>query len=131
MLLYRIKSNYPFEPNFFNIVINTIRSLLASTDDSCYSSHSSTPPRSTSVMSLRLACRSRCLGSKWLSRHSTLLAPPSAPLATATTVKLDEYWMPFTHNRSFKQKPKMLHRAEGPFYYLEVSSILVAHLPWP
>lgn len=30
---------------------------------------------------------------------------------------LDAYWMPFTANRTFKQAPRMLARAEGMFYY--------------
>ncbi len=30
---------------------------------------------------------------------------------------LDAYWMPFTTNRTFKQAPRMLARAEGMFYY--------------
>jgi beta-alanine--pyruvate transaminase len=42
-------------------------------------------------------------------------------VASVTTVKTgyDEYWMPFTHNRSYKSRPKILHRAEGAYYYLE------------
>jgi beta-alanine--pyruvate transaminase len=30
---------------------------------------------------------------------------------------LDSHWMPFTANRTFKQAPRMLARAEGMFYY--------------
>ena len=30
---------------------------------------------------------------------------------------LDAFWMPFTANRSFKQAPRLLARAEGMFYY--------------
>ncbi len=30
---------------------------------------------------------------------------------------LDAFWMPFTANRTFKQKPRMLSRAEGMYYY--------------
>ena len=80
---------------------------------------------SSYAMSLRLVCRARRGGERLLLSQSSQTLPtlqPSAALATATATKvtMDEYWMPFTHNRSFKQKPKMLHRAEGPFYYLEV-----------
>ena len=30
---------------------------------------------------------------------------------------LEAYWMPFTANRSFKQRPRMVARAEGMYYY--------------
>ena len=30
---------------------------------------------------------------------------------------LDAFWMPYTANRTFKQKPRMLARAEGMYYY--------------
>jgi hypothetical protein len=33
----------------------------------------------------------------------------------ATKTKYEEYWMPFTNNRSFKsaEKPKIFHKAKG------------------
>ena len=39
----------------------------------------------------------------------------SRSLSEVVTPKYDEYWMPFTHNRSFKNadKPKMFHKASG------------------
>ncbi len=41
----------------------------------------------------------------------------SATGAIATPNDLEAYWMPFTANRSFKQNPRMIARAEGMFYY--------------
>ncbi|MBN9467520.1 MAG: aspartate aminotransferase family protein [Bosea sp.] len=41
----------------------------------------------------------------------------SAMGAIATPNDLEAYWMPFTANRSFKQNPRMIARAEGMFYY--------------
>lgn len=41
----------------------------------------------------------------------------SATGAIATPNDLEAYWMPFTANRSFKQNPRMVARAEGMFYY--------------
>jgi beta-alanine--pyruvate transaminase len=38
------------------------------------------------------------------------------PLASRT-ISMDEYWMPFTPNRDFKQDPKMVVRAEGMFLW--------------
>jgi beta-alanine--pyruvate transaminase len=35
---------------------------------------------------------------------------------TATAPSLDAYWMPFTANRQFKEKPRMLARASGMYY---------------
>lgn len=37
------------------------------------------------------------------------------PLGTPND--LDAFWMPFTANRSFKQNPRMIARAEGIYYY--------------
>ena len=37
--------------------------------------------------------------------------------STAVKTGYEEYWMPFTNNRSFKKSPKMISRAEGVFYY--------------
>jgi beta-alanine--pyruvate transaminase len=37
------------------------------------------------------------------------------PLGTPND--LEAFWMPFTANRSFKQNPRMIARAEGMFYY--------------
>jgi beta-alanine--pyruvate transaminase len=39
-----------------------------------------------------------------------------SPLA-ATPNDLDSFWMPFTANRAFKAKPRMVARAEGMHYY--------------
>ncbi|TCR61456.1 aspartate aminotransferase family protein [Bosea sp. BK604] len=41
----------------------------------------------------------------------------SALRPIGTPNDLDAYWMPFTANRSFKQNPRMVARAEGMFYY--------------
>ena len=30
---------------------------------------------------------------------------------------LDAWWLPFTANRSFKQRPRMISRAKGMYYY--------------
>ena len=30
---------------------------------------------------------------------------------------LDAWWLPFTANRSFKQRPRMIARAKGMYYY--------------
>ena len=32
------------------------------------------------------------------------------------TTSLDNFWMPFTANRAFRQRPRMLHSAEGVYY---------------
>jgi beta-alanine--pyruvate transaminase len=37
----------------------------------------------------------------------------------------DQLWMPFTHQRSFKKNPKIFHRAEGMYYYLEDGTSLL------
>jgi beta-alanine--pyruvate transaminase len=41
---------------------------------------------------------------------------PAQPL-TGTPNDLESFWMPFTANRAFKAKPRMVSRAEGMFYY--------------
>jgi beta-alanine--pyruvate transaminase len=41
----------------------------------------------------------------------------SAPHPIGTPNDLEAFWMPFTANRSFKQNPRMIARAEGMFYY--------------
>jgi beta-alanine--pyruvate transaminase len=41
----------------------------------------------------------------------------SATQAIATPNDLEAFWMPFTPNRAFKQKPRIIARAEGMFYY--------------
>ncbi|SEF57456.1 aspartate aminotransferase family protein [Bosea lathyri] len=41
----------------------------------------------------------------------------SAPSPINTPNDLEAFWMPFTANRSFKQNPRMISRAEGMFYY--------------
>jgi len=49
-----------------------------------------------------------------------LLASASRQLgSTVTKTKYENYWMPFSNNREFKQNPKLMSRAEGMFYYLE------------
>ena len=32
---------------------------------------------------------------------------------------LEAYWMPFTANRQFKAKPRMMARAEGMYYFTD------------
>ncbi|MCQ8240892.1 aspartate aminotransferase family protein [Rhizosaccharibacter radicis] len=44
-------------------------------------------------------------------------ADPIPTFAGASPNDLDALWMPFTANRSFKQAPRMLGRAEGMFYW--------------
>ena len=41
----------------------------------------------------------------------------SAMQPIGTPNDLEAFWMPFTANRSFKQNPRMIARAEGMFYY--------------
>ena len=41
----------------------------------------------------------------------------SATQPLGTPNNLEAFWMPFTANRSFKQNPRMIARAEGMFYY--------------
>ncbi|WNJ89395.1 aspartate aminotransferase family protein [Bosea sp. 685] len=41
----------------------------------------------------------------------------SATQPLGTPNNLEAFWMPFTANRSFKQNPRMVARAEGMFYY--------------
>jgi len=43
-------------------------------------------------------------------------ATPSKDLATHTASELEAYWMPFTSNRQFKSKPRLLARASGMYY---------------
>lgn len=40
-------------------------------------------------------------------------------MGTAVAITTDEYWMPFTNNRSFKKNPKIISRADGVFYYTD------------
>src|SRR5262245_34579992 len=42
---------------------------------------------------------------------------PLREKAVTRAISLDEYWMPFTANRDFKQDPKMIVRAEGMYYW--------------
>ena len=47
------------------------------------------------------------------------LADPAALATAATDLNLDPYWMPFTHNRYFKQQhplDRLLVGAEGAYY---------------
>src|SRR5579872_5154886 len=52
-----------------------------------------------------------------LSNFLMILRPTleSAPMATDYT--LDSFWMPFTANRQFKAKPRLLARASGMHYW--------------
>src|SRR5687768_17666439 len=45
-----------------------------------------------------------------------MAAHPRSPLAEHTVPSLDAYWMPFTANRQFKQKPRLLAKASGMYY---------------
>ncbi len=36
---------------------------------------------------------------------------------SAEAKNMDSFWMPFTGNRSFKQKPRLVERAEGMYYF--------------
>ena len=36
---------------------------------------------------------------------------------TGSMLSLDEWWMPFTSNRSFKRAPRLISRAEGMYYW--------------
>ncbi|HMB60645.1 MAG TPA: aminotransferase class III-fold pyridoxal phosphate-dependent enzyme, partial [Xanthomonadales bacterium] len=38
---------------------------------------------------------------------------------TVSPVSLDAYWMPFTANRDFKKKPRVIVGAEGHYYFTE------------
>jgi beta-alanine--pyruvate transaminase len=39
------------------------------------------------------------------------------PLSTLTPNDLSAYWMPFTANRAFKRRPRLIARAKGLYYY--------------
>jgi len=43
-------------------------------------------------------------------------ATPTSALASPTVSDLEAYWMPFTANRQFKGKPRLLSRASGMYY---------------
>ena len=38
------------------------------------------------------------------------------PASQSQDLSLDEFWMPFTANRQFKSRPRLLESAEGMFY---------------
>ena len=40
-------------------------------------------------------------------------------LSSGGNCQLQEYWMPFTHNRGFKVNPRLLDHANGVFYYMK------------
>lgn len=40
------------------------------------------------------------------------------PIATLGHTSLDAWWMPFTHNRYFKSRPRLITSAEGAYYHL-------------
>jgi hypothetical protein len=44
---------------------------------------------------------------------------PSNHFSTTVKTKYEEFWMPFTDNRSFKQSPKLIKSAKGMYYYDE------------
>jgi beta-alanine--pyruvate transaminase len=46
-----------------------------------------------------------------------MAANPSAGKSALTRAELEANWMPFTANRQFKDKPRLLSRAEGMYYY--------------
>ena len=39
--------------------------------------------------------------------------------STTNKVNLDNYWLPFTPNRQFKENPDLISNASGHHYYLE------------
>ena len=41
----------------------------------------------------------------------------SAPSPIASPNDLESFWMPFTANRAFKKRPRMIARADGMYYY--------------
>ena len=43
-------------------------------------------------------------------------ATPSSSLASSPVSDLEAYWMPFTANRQYKSKPRLLSRASGMYY---------------
>jgi beta-alanine--pyruvate transaminase len=45
------------------------------------------------------------------------LEHPMGTPPAAAALSLEEWWMPFTANRSFKRAPRLLSRAEGMYYY--------------
>src|SRR3954469_20174591 len=47
----------------------------------------------------------------------TLLSDP--PRTAPTPTDLEAFWMPFTANRQFKSKPRMMTRAEGMYYWTD------------
>jgi beta-alanine--pyruvate transaminase len=51
--------------------------------------------------------------------HKILRMPPlDAPTAAwLDATDLDAYWLPFTANRAFKRRPRLIDRAEGMHYY--------------
>jgi beta-alanine--pyruvate transaminase len=67
------------------------------------------------------------------SQAAARLSEPSMGHAEVTirdqlaskTISMDEYWMPFTPNRDFKQDPKMVVRAEGVYLWNERGERLI------
>jgi beta-alanine--pyruvate transaminase len=51
------------------------------------------------------------------SDTATLDSLPRAADPRTSEAGLDPYWMGFTHNRWFKRHPRLLVRAEGPYYW--------------
>ena len=45
-----------------------------------------------------------------------MMNSPLSAVSTAPATDLDSFWMPFTANRQFKARPRMLQSAEGLFY---------------
>ena len=52
-------------------------------------------------------------------RSQSVDVPEDAPVARmfCDVTDLDAYWMPFTSNRQFKSKPRLLHKASGMHYW--------------
>lgn len=75
--------------------------------------------KSFNSISMLKTLRGRSLFNLNAQTVGTPAAVAASSFATATKTGYDEYWMPFTHNRGFKMKPKILDRAEGMYYYLE------------
>jgi beta-alanine--pyruvate transaminase len=48
--------------------------------------------------------------------HSPLTPPQPTERAMSRT-ELEAYWMPFTANRQFKSKPRLLSKASGMHYW--------------
>jgi len=52
-----------------------------------------------------------------MSPAATAAVPPHADSTTLSRADLEAYWMPFTANRQFKAKPRMLAKSSGMHYW--------------